>query len=144
MQTNLGNIAITQNTISLQVTAINCSSGAVTNGYVQILLNGVTEFAAITNGIFDFTFINCQGSSSAQLIAVDNSTLKQGNPVNVNISGSGINAGELTACGDSSATFFNLTIDGRNLTANTSEFYRQGWKEIYDTSSNGSAYICSL
>ena len=61
MQTNLGNIALTQNTISIQRTAINCSSGAVTNGYVQIVLNGVTEFAAITNGIFDFTFINCQG-----------------------------------------------------------------------------------
>lgn len=91
----------------------------VTDGYLQILLNGVTEFAGNTNGIFDFTFINCQGSSSAKLIAVDNSTLKQGNPVNVNISGSSINAGELTACDVSSATFFNLTIGGVNLTANT-------------------------
>ena len=49
-----------KNTISLQGTAINCNSGPVTDGYVQILLNGVIEFAGITNGIFDFTFINCQ------------------------------------------------------------------------------------
>lgn len=140
-QTNLGNITITQNTISIQGTAINCSGGSVTDGYVQILLNGATEFAGITNGAFSYTFINCQASSIAQLIAVDNSTLKQGNPVNVNISGSNINAGQLTACGISSATFFNLTIGGVNLTANTSEFYRQGWKETYDSNSVEASYV---
>jgi uncharacterized cupin superfamily protein len=139
-ETNLGNITLAQSTTSIQGTAVSCTGAPVTDGYVQMLINGTTEFASVINGSFSLTFINCQGNTTAQLIAVDNATLKQGNPVTVNITGSSINAGQLTACGVSSATFFNLTIGGVNLTANTSEFLRQGWKDTWDSTSNESDY----
>ncbi len=139
-ETNLGNIIVTQNTSTISGTAVNCNGGPVTNGYVQILLNGATEFAGISNGTFSLTFINCQGSTSAQLIAVDNITLKQGAPVTINITGPSVNAGQLTACGVSSATFFNFSINGVDMSANTPEFYRYGWKEVYDSISLDADY----
>ncbi|MBC7937886.1 MAG: carboxypeptidase regulatory-like domain-containing protein [Rhizobacter sp.] len=141
-ETTIPNIVVTQNVITLQGTAVNCAGGPVTDGYVQITINGSTEFAAITNGTFNASFISCQGVSTAQVIAIDNAEQKQGLPVNVNISGTVVNAGQLTACGVSSATFFNLTIAGVNLTANTSEYLRQGWKADYgDTLNTDADYV---
>jgi hypothetical protein len=106
-QTDIGNVTINQNTTTIYGTAVSCSSTPVTDGYVQLTLanGGVTEFAGINNGNFSITFINCGGNTSAQLLAVDNATQKQGNNVSVNINSSNINAGALTACGVSSATF---------------------------------------
>ncbi len=140
-ETNLGNIIITQSTITIQGTMVNCAGAPVSDGYVQIMIGNSGEFAAVVNGSFALTFIGCPSITTAQLIAVDNAGLQQGNPVSVNITGNNINAGQLAACGVSSATFFNLAIGGLNLTANTSDFMRQGWEEVYDTTGNRSDYF---
>jgi hypothetical protein len=128
--TDLGNITITQNTTTIFGTAVSCTSTPVTDGYVQMTLqNGATEFAAIINGSFSSTFINCGSSSSVQILAVDNIAQKQGNNVIVNITSSNVNAGALSACGVSANTFFNLTINNVLISGNTSEFYRYGWRD---------------
>jgi hypothetical protein len=129
-QTDIGNITLTQSTITIYGTAVTCTSTPVTDGYVQITLpNGITEFGGITNGNFSSTFINCGGINTVQLLAVDNAAQKQGNNVSVNITGNNINAGSLIACGVSSATFFNLTINGSVISANTPDYSRHAWKD---------------
>jgi hypothetical protein len=129
-QTDIGNITLNQSTTTIYGTAVSCTSTPVTDGYVQITLaNGITEFAGITNGSFSSTFINCGGNSTAQLLAVDNIAQKQGNNVSVNITGNNINAGALTACGVSSATFFTLSINGTTMSANTSDYSRHAWRD---------------
>ena len=127
--TDLGNIIITQNTSTIYGTAVSCTNTAVTDGYVQVTLNGSIGFAGIINGNFSYTFLNCNNSTTAQLLAVDNITLKQGNNITVNLAGNNVNAGALSACGVSATTFFNLTVNGTLLTANTSEYYRHGWRD---------------
>jgi hypothetical protein len=128
-QTDIGNITITQNTTTIYGTALSCANTPVTDGYVQVSFNNSTEFAGIINGNFSHTFLNCNGNTSVQLLAVDNGTLKQGNNVTVNITGNNINAGVLTACGVSAATFFTISVNGTVLSANTSEYSRFGWKD---------------
>lgn len=130
--TDLGNITITQNTTTIYGTAVSCTNTAVTDGYVQVTLNGSTGFAGIINGSFSYTFLNCNNSTTAQLLAVDNGTLKQGNNITITLSSNNVNAGILTACGVSANTFFNLIVNGVSISANTSEYTRLGWK---DTSS---------
>ena len=127
VDTDLGNIVISQNTTTISGTVVNCTGAPVTDGYVQISWNGAMEFSGIVNGAFSFTFINCQGNTTAQLIAVDNIALKQGSPQTVNLTGATVNAGQLTACGVSSATFFTLSLNGTVISANTPNFYRYGW-----------------
>jgi hypothetical protein len=139
-QTDLGNITITQNTTTIYGTATNCASTAVTDGYVQISLAGAIEFAGIINGSFSYTFVNCSGNTVAQLLAVDNGNLQQGNNVSVNLSSNNVNAGALTACGVSANTFFNLTINGTTISGNTSDFYRQGWKDTSYVQNNTCDY----
>ena len=130
---NIGSIALTQNLVTVQGTVKSCTGSPVTDGYVQLLMNGVSEFAAINNGAFSAAVISCQGITSIEVIAVDNASQKQSAPLTVPITSSTVNAGQLTACGVSSATFFSLTIGTESFTANTSEFYRYGWKATWDS-----------
>jgi hypothetical protein len=134
---DLGNITLTQNTTTVYGTAVNCNNSAVTDGYVQIILNGNTEFAGITNGNFTSTFLNCQTNGSMQLIAVDNFNLQQSVASTVAINGNNVNVGQLTACGVSANTFFNLTINGTTLSGNTPDFYRYGWRNDSASIYNG-------
>jgi hypothetical protein len=126
---DLGNITLTQSTTTVYGTAVNCSNQPVADGYVQIILNGHTEFAGITNGNFSSTFLNCPGNNSMLIIAVDNSSLQQSTASTVAVSSNNINLGQLTACGVSANTFFNLTINGTTLSGNTPDFYRYGWRD---------------
>ena len=129
-QTDLGNISISQSTTTISGTAVNCTNNPVQNGYVQITLNGNTQFAGIINGVFNHTFLNCGNNTTvAQLIAVDNGANVQGNPINITINSNNINAGILTACGVSANTFFNLTVNGTLMSLNTPNFERNGWKD---------------
>jgi hypothetical protein len=126
---DLGNITLTQSTTTVYGMVVNCSSQPVADGYVQIILNGNTEFAGITNGNFSSTFLNCPGNNSMLIIAVDNSSLQQSTASTVAVSSNNINLGQLKACGVSANTFFNLTINGTVLSGNTPDFYRYGWKD---------------
>ena len=137
VMTDIGNITITQATTTIYGTAVNCSNAAVTDGYVQVTLNGTTSFAGLINGAFSYTFLNCNGNNSAQLLAVDNGASQQGNNVSINLNGSTVNAGVLTACGVSANTFFNLTINGTLLSANTAEYSRYGWRDTSYVDSSG-------
>ena len=136
-QTDLGNITINQGTSTIYGTAVNCANAPITDGYVQLLINGSTQFAGITNGSFSYTYISCQGVTSAEVIAVDNAAQKQGNPINISLNSASVNAGQLVACAVSSNTFFNLIINGTTYSANTSNFYRYGWKDSsYNNNTN--------
>lgn len=136
-QTDLGNITINQGTSTIYGTAVNCANAPITDGYVQLLINGSSQFAGIINGNFSYTYFSCQGVTSAQVIAVDNAAQKQSSPLTVNLTGASVNAGQLVACAVSSNTFFNMIINGAAYSANSSDFYRYGWKDSsYNSTTN--------
>ncbi len=137
---DLGNVAVTQNTITITGSVVACSGSAVADGYVQITTNGYSEFTGLTAGAFSYTFIKCTGNTTAQIIAVDNTTQQQGNTQTINLVGTTVNAGVLTACGVMANTFFNMTVNGVAMTANTSEYYRNGWKDTSSFSGGNCSY----
>lgn len=117
--TNLGTISVNYippGPVTLSGTVVNCSNTAVTNGYVNVYLDGLNHRANINNGAFSITVSRCNASpAQAQLIAVDLGANAQSATVNVPVTTGAANAGQLSACGVSITEFINYSIDGNNF-----------------------------
>ena len=75
----------------------------------------MVRFAATdSTGSLATTYITCAASASAQIIGVDNTSQQQSSLTNVTITAPLTNAGNITACGTSSAQYINYTLDGTN------------------------------
>lgn len=67
------NIIITvpsQNTVSFTGSFMSCDGTAVSNGYIQLFLDGISQVIPITDGTINYTFNHC-GSSSYSLKGID-------------------------------------------------------------------------
>ncbi len=103
--------------ITVQGSLKNCSGNAVTDGYAIISHGNNYRYVAVdANGNFTTNFMQCPGSSSPtiQVLGVDNGTTQQGNPVTTNVTMPVTNAGNISACGTSSAQFMSFTYNGNN------------------------------
>lgn len=117
--TDLGTITV-NNTGTSQVTvsgsAINCSGGAVTNGFVNISIDSVHNRAPVTNGSFSLTITRCTNApTTAVITAYDMGTNQNGAATNVAVSSTTANAGQLSACGNSVSQFLNYTMNSTNV-----------------------------
>ncbi len=113
---DLGVIHVNGNNPTIAVvfsgTAVNCSGGPVTNGYVNILIEGANHRAAINNGSFTYTLNRCNSISvSAQLIATDIDANKQSTPTNFTVTSGNVNAGQLNTC-ITLTNYINFTVNG--------------------------------
>jgi hypothetical protein len=117
--TNLGVITITTNppsTVVITGNVVNCSSAAVTNGYVDVLLDGHYFRTLVNNGSFSISIERCSnGSTVAQLTAVDMQAGQQGPPSNLTVTSGTYNAGTLSACGTSTAQYINYVLNGNPI-----------------------------
>jgi len=113
---NLGVISVnvpSQATVTISGTAVNCSNAAVTNGFVNVRLDGLTFRTNINNGNFSISITRCNGNpAQAQVFAEDIGNNQQGSPSNINVTTGNVNAGQLSACGVSTEQFVNYTLDG--------------------------------
>lgn len=117
--TDLGTITVagpTTSVVNFSGKIVDCNGNAVANGYAIITVNNMVRFAATdATGNFSISFISCSGSGgNAQVIGVDQTTQNQSSVSNVTITLPATNAGNLTACGISSAQYINYTLDGTN------------------------------
>ncbi len=117
--TDLGIITVagpTTSVVNFTGKIVDCNGNAVTNGYAIITVNNMVRYAATdASGNFSVSFISCSGASAtAQVIGVDQATQTQSSVSNVPITLPGTNAGNIVACGISSAQFINYTLDGTN------------------------------
>lgn len=104
-----------QNTVTIAGTAVNCSNAPVTNGYVQVYDNGFNNRIPIVNGTFSFTGLACT-NTTASYVVVDNSTNLQSQPQTITLNAGTNNLGQLTACGTSTISTINYTIDANSYT----------------------------
>jgi hypothetical protein len=126
--TTLGDVTVNNNP-SLQTitgTVVNCSGNPIADGSVMLSMQGITQWAMVTNGAFNITFSNCSGTASASLIAEDNVTQQQGDPVLVSFSSGNVNAGQLQACGYGTASFIKLIVNGVTQNWNANPYLRYG------------------
>jgi hypothetical protein len=113
--TNLGTITVTATTIDVTFTgtAVNCSAAPITNGYVNINLEGVNYRTNISNGAFSVPIKRCSNApTTASVIAYDITGNQGGNAVTIAVAATTVNTGQLTACGTSLSQFINFTLNG--------------------------------
>ncbi|RYY98384.1 MAG: hypothetical protein EOO11_08220 [Chitinophagaceae bacterium] len=89
----------------------NCNGQGVTNGYVQVLINGNIQRAAITNGTYSFLYPSCDSSVSALLTPVDLGANLQGATVTVTGRAGATASNALSACGQSSDQFVQFLFN---------------------------------
>jgi hypothetical protein len=117
--TDLGVITLpnaTSGSVKITGKVLNCSGGAVTNGYATITI-GNWVFNVLTNSIGDFSLstIICSGATNYSIVATDLGTMQQSNPVSGTVATPQTNAGNISACGISAAQFITYTIDGTTV-----------------------------
>jgi len=117
--TNLGTITVTLspiNTLQITGSAVNCSNQPVTSGNVLVYFEGHLYNRPINNGNFSLTITRCSNSTgSVEVVAVDNVANQQSNSPWTGSASTGIvNTGTISACGTSSISYIDYTIDGSN------------------------------
>jgi hypothetical protein len=122
--TNLGTITVTLspvNTLQITGSAVNCSNQPVTSGNVLVYFEGHLYNRPISNGNFSLTITRCSNSTAAvEIVAVDNVANQQSSSPWTGTASTGtINTGTISACGTSSTSFINYSVDGSNYTLNS-------------------------
>jgi len=121
--TNLGTITVTIPPINyLQITgsAVNCSNQPVINGNAMIYYDGHLYNKPISNGNFSLTVTRCSNSNATvEVVVVDNIGNEQSSIWSGTASSGIVSTGTLSACGTSSVSFFNYTLDGTNYSLST-------------------------
>ena len=117
--TNLGTITVTLsplNTLHITGSAVNCNNQPVTNGNVLVYFEGHLYNRPINNGNFSVTITRCSNSAgSIEVVAVDNVANQQSSsPWTGSASTGTVNTGTISACGTSSISFIDYTVDGTN------------------------------
>ena len=120
---NLGTITVTIPAVNyLQITgsAVNCSNQPVTNGNALIYYDGHLYNKPINNGNFSLTVTRCSNSNATiEVVVVDNTSNVQSATWSGTASSGTVSTGTLSACGTSSVSFINYTLDGTNYSLST-------------------------
>lgn len=115
---NYGAISITMQppaSVVISGTAVNCNNTALTNGFVNINLDGFSYRVTVNNGNFTISIIRCTADPvQAQIFAEDIAAGQQGAVQLLPVTSGNANAGQLTACGTTTDQFVNYTISGTN------------------------------
>jgi hypothetical protein len=143
---NYGNIIITMQppaTVVITGTAVNCNNTALTNGFVNINLDGFSYRVTVNNGSFTISIIRCTADpAQAQIFAEDIAAGQQGAIQLLPVTSGNANAGQLTACGTTTDQFVNYTLNGVNY-AFTSPNDSFSWFKI-DSISFQSNYLRTM
>ncbi|HYF31495.1 MAG TPA: carboxypeptidase-like regulatory domain-containing protein [Chitinophagaceae bacterium] len=115
---NLGTITVNYQppgSVTIAGTVVNCSNAAVTNGFVNVNLDGMNHRTNINNGNFSITMMRCNVTpTQAQVVAVDVAGNQQSALVPVTVTTGNANAGQISACGVATTEFINYSIASNN------------------------------
>ena len=92
---------------------LNCSGNAVTNGYAIISFNNSIRYAQTDqNGNFSSAFVTCNSlPATCDILGIDGANQQQSSLLTMNVATPVTDAGNLNACGNSSAEYINFTLD---------------------------------
>jgi hypothetical protein len=120
---DLGTITVTpsvQYSVQVNGSAVNCSNQPVTNGHALIYFEGHLYTGEITNGNFSTTITRCSNSvANVEVVVVDKAASQQSITWSSTASTGTINTGALSACGISTNSYINYTLDGVNFSINS-------------------------
>ena len=127
--------------VDINGNVINCAGTPVTNGFVDVLVEGIHTRGNIVSGGFDVNFTRCSNTpTTAVLTAYDLGNNQIGNPVNLTLTKDTTNAGVLNACGSTVNEFMNVSFYNTNYNyippADTVTLGPQGSPNWYVISAN--------
>ena len=103
--------------LTLTGTVKDCSNNAVATGYVNVLLEGLSYRAPITDGAFSLEIARCSGSTAdAQVTAMDLGAQQTGKTVTVSVKSGPQDLGILSACGVTISQLIKVTVNGIDYT----------------------------
>lgn len=122
--TDLGVITVNNagsSLVTVQGRILNCNGTPVSSGYAILNFNNMVRYAtANASGEFAVSFVTCATTGpECEVIGVDLSSQQQGNPVIVAMTPTVTNTGDLAACGVSSTSVINYSLNGTNYTLST-------------------------
>ena len=138
---DLGTVVVTVDAsgLTLTGTVVDCSNSPVDSGYVNVLLDGLTRRAAVAKGTFTLSVSRCYSSSTpVVLTAVDLVGQQAGAASTITASSGSVDAGQLSACGNSVTQLITLNFNGATYswTAPPDDFKNQvtpyGTNQFYD------------
>lgn len=112
---DLGTVTINvlKSELTITGTVVDCSNDPVDSGYVDVGVDGLDYRAAVTAGAFRLPINRCYNSTVAiTLTAYDFKAQQSGAASSVNASTGSLDAGQLSACGNSLTQFINVTVNG--------------------------------
>lgn len=113
------NDGITYSTLNVEV--INCDSTWVENGYATISFDGLNykrrEYIPITNGAFQYSFLDCENNLTGELFLLNEDNLLTTEPIEINLNNGDVNLGEVILC-DTFENFMEIIIDGNQFIKN--------------------------
>jgi hypothetical protein len=99
--------------VTISGTAVNCSGGAVTNGFVDIIMDGLHNHALVTNGNFSISITRCNNvPGNAAITAYDVNASQNGPVTNIAVTTGAVATGQVSACGNALTQFVNYTLSG--------------------------------
>ncbi|MCU7551535.1 hypothetical protein OCK74_20610 [Chitinophagaceae bacterium LB-8] len=103
--------------INFSGTMKNCNDEPVTEGFVNIFINGANYRTKVTNGNYSTSVITCSNNlGQATISGFDNSTSILTDSVKVSLSGGSNHTVSLKACGATASEFIKYNLDGTNYT----------------------------
>jgi len=94
---NIDPTTVTDNSITITGTLVDCDNNPVTNGYAKIKLGWAEYYAYTSDGTIDYTFTHCGTATDVEISAVDLDDFTQGDAVSYTVA-STIDIGEVQAC----------------------------------------------
>ncbi len=141
---NVDPSTITDNSMTVTGTLVDCDNNPVTNGYAKIKLGWAEYYAYTSDGTIDYTFTHCGTSTDVEISAVDLDDFTQSDVVNYTVA-STLDIGEVQAC-ITLAEYITYEYDGMTFTLteyiSISDSLGQGSGEQFITGqSNNQDYI---
>lgn len=105
-----------ENAITVHGTVLDCNGLAVESGFVKVFLQGLYYNGEVKDGAFSVAVNYCGGSTEGLIHAVSGATGKNSTPAAIQLVGSDVDAGEITACNDDAPAmqFIAFRIGERN------------------------------
>ena len=129
--------------ITFTGTVKDCNADFITNGFVNVSVNGSNQRAAVTDGTFSITVYSCTGNTGVQarLYAYDAANNTASDSVVITVNGPNAPAVDLKACAFIVTKSIQYNLDGKDYAyvapADSIAFYPNGRENVISATDNG-------
>lgn len=139
--TDLGKIKLTlNNIIKIKGKLLDCDNNPLETGFVLIKNDSISQTFTSINGEFEISFNNCSKQSKITLLAYDYSNPYKSNPIELQVTGSMLDAGNIIVC-EALDEYISVNLNGSNFIFGNVGFQEDVGYFSLQGSANDSTYV---